>query len=68
MSDGATADRTQQARAFELRTTMSLARLWADRGRRTETHDLLAQVYGWFTEGFNTADLKEARRLLEALA
>ena len=60
--------RRQEAKALELRATMSLARLWQQQGKRTEAYDLLAPVYGWFTEGFNTADLQEARALLEALA
>jgi predicted ATPase len=47
---------------------MSLARLWGERGRRTEARDLLAPVYRWFTEGFDTADLKEAKALLDQLA
>ena len=47
---------------------MSLARLWQQQGQRDEAHALLAPVYGWFTEGFDTADLQEARALLEALA
>ena len=47
---------------------MSLARLRRDQGRRAEAHDLLAPVYGWFTEGFGTADLKEAKALLDELA
>ncbi len=47
---------------------MSLARLWRDQGRRAEAHDLLTPVYGWFTEGFDTLDLKEAKALLEELA
>jgi predicted ATPase len=46
---------------------MSLARLWGEQGRRGEAHGLLAPVYGWFTEGFDTADLKEAKGLLEEL-
>ena len=46
---------------------MSMARLWRDRGRRDEARDLLAPVYGWFTEGFDTLDLKEAKTLLDAL-
>jgi predicted ATPase len=46
---------------------MSLARLWQQQGRRTEARALLAPIYGWFTEGFDTADLQEARALLEAL-
>jgi predicted ATPase len=60
--------RSQQAKSWELRATMSLAQLWRDQGRRAEAHDLLAPMYGWFTEGFNTADLKEAKALLDELA
>jgi predicted ATPase len=60
--------RHQQAKSWELRAAMSLARLWATQGRRGEAHDLLAPVYGWFTEGFDTPDLIEARDLLDALA
>src|SRR5262249_6089216 len=60
--------RTQQAKSFELRTATSLARLWLQQGKRQEAHDLLASVYNWFTEGFDTADLKDAKALLEALA
>ena len=60
--------RRQQAKAYELRAATSLARLWGEQGRRAEARDLLAPVYGWFTEGFDTADLKEAKALLEALA
>jgi predicted ATPase len=59
--------RAQQAKSWELRAAMSLARLWRDQGRRDEARDLLAQVYGWFTEGFDTLDLKEAKALLNAL-
>jgi predicted ATPase len=58
----------QQAKSFELRTATSLARLWQQQGKRQEAHDLLAPVYHWFTEGFDTADLKDAKALLEALA
>ena len=58
----------QQAKSWELRAAMSLARLWQRQGKRTEAHDLLAPVYGWFTEGFDTADLQEAKALLAALA
>ena len=57
-----------KAKSLELRAATSLARLWGERGRRTEGHDLLAPVYGWFTEGFDTADLKEAQALLDQLA
>jgi adenylate cyclase len=59
--------RNQQAKSFELRTTSSLARLWQQQGKRQEAHDLLAPVYGWFTEGFDTADLKDAKTLLDEL-
>jgi class 3 adenylate cyclase/predicted ATPase len=60
--------RTQQAKSLELRAATSLARLWHQQGKRQEAHDLLAPVYGWFTEGFGTADLREAKALLETLA
>jgi predicted ATPase len=60
--------RRQQARSYELRAAVSLSRLWQQQGKRVEAHDLLAPVYGWFTEGFDTADLQEAKALLEALA
>jgi class 3 adenylate cyclase/predicted ATPase len=60
--------RAQQARSWELRAAMSMARLRRDQGRFAEAHDLLAPIYGWFTEGFNTLDLKEAKTLLDALA
>ena len=60
--------RRQQARSWELRTALSLARLWQQQGKRTEAHDLLAPIYGWFTEGFDTADLQEAKALLDELA
>jgi tetratricopeptide (TPR) repeat protein len=56
--------RRQQARGDELRVATSLARLWGEQGRRAEARDLLAPVYGWFTEGLNTADLKGAKTLL----
>jgi predicted ATPase len=59
--------REQQAKSWELRATMSMARLWRDQGKREEARDLLAPVYGWFTEGFDTLDLKEAKALLDAL-
>jgi len=58
----------QRARTLELRAATSLARLWSDRGRNAEARDLLAPIYGWFTEGFGTLDLKEAKILLDALA
>ena len=59
--------REQQAKSWELRAAMSLARLWRDQGKREEARNLLAPVYGWFTEGFDTLDLKEARALLNEL-
>ena len=58
----------QQAKSLELRAARDLARLWGERGRRAEARDLLAPVYGWFTEGFDTVDLKEAKALLDQLA
>jgi class 3 adenylate cyclase/predicted ATPase len=58
----------QQAKSLELRAATSLARLWQQQGKQAEAHELLAPVYGWFTEGFDTADLQEAKTLLEALA
>jgi predicted ATPase len=58
----------QQAKSWELRAAMSMARLWHDQGKRNEARDLLAPVYGWFTEGFGTRDLKEAKALLDELA
>ena len=60
--------RKQQAKSWELRAAMSMARLWRDQGRRDEARELLAPVYGWFTEGFNTSDLKQAKALLDELA
>jgi predicted ATPase len=60
--------RHQQAKAWELRAAMSLARLWQQQGKRAEARALLAPIYGWFTEGFDTADLQEAKALLEELA
>ncbi len=59
--------REQQARSWELRAATSMARLWRDQGKRDEARDLLAPVYGWFTEGFDTLDLKDAKALLDAL-
>jgi predicted ATPase len=58
----------QEAKLWELRAAVSLARLWGDQGRRAEAHELLAPVYGWFTEGFDTRDLKDARALLDELS
>jgi predicted ATPase len=60
--------RQQQAKSWELRASMSLARLWRDQGKVREARELLAPVYGWFTEAFETRDLKEAKALLEELA
>jgi predicted ATPase len=60
--------RRQQAKSWELRAAMSLARLWQQQGKRQQAHELLAPVYGWFTEGFDTTDLQEAKALLDALA
>jgi len=58
----------QQAKSWELRATVSLARLWQKQGRTDEARRMLAQIYGWFTEGFDTLDLKEAKALLEELS
>ncbi|WP_368506937.1 hypothetical protein [Bradyrhizobium lupini] len=60
--------RKQRAKSFELRAAMSMARLWRDQGKRHEARELLAPVYGWFTEGFDTLDLKQAKALLDELA
>ena len=60
--------RTQQAKSWEIRATMSMARLWRDQGKVQQARELLVPVYGWFTEGFDTLDLKEAKALLEELA
>ena len=60
--------RQQQAKSWELRAAMSMAWLWRDQGKRDEARDLLAPVYGWFSEGFDTLDLKEAKALLDELA
>jgi predicted ATPase len=57
--------RAQQAKSWELRAAMSMARLWRDQGQPQQARELLAAVYGWFTEGFDTRDLKEAKELLE---
>jgi len=59
--------RSQQAKSFERRAATSLARLWPSQGKRDEARQLLGDVYGWFTEGFDTADLQEAKALLDAL-
>jgi predicted ATPase len=60
--------RAQQAKSWELRAAMSMARLWRDQGKRHQARALLARVYGWFTEGFDTLDLQQAKALLEQLA
>ena len=57
----------QSAKSFELRAAMDLARLWQGEGKRSEARDLLAPIYGWFTEGFDTTDLKGAKALLDEL-
>ena len=59
--------RSQEASTFELRAAVSLARLWADQGERQKAHDLLAPIYGWFTEGLGTQGLREANQLLDEL-
>jgi predicted ATPase len=59
--------RHQQAKSLELRAAMSLSRLWQRQGKCVEAYQLLAEIYGWFTEGFDTADLQEARMLLAEL-
>ena len=59
--------RRQQAKSWELRAAMSLSRLWQHQGKHAEAYDLLAPIYGWFTEGFDTADLQEAKALLDEL-
>ncbi len=59
--------RNQSAKALELRAAMSLARLWRDRGKRAEARDLVAPIYGWFTEGFDSPDLRDAKALLDEL-
>jgi predicted ATPase len=60
--------RQQQAKSWELRAAMSMARLWRDQGKPQQARELLAPIYGWFTEGFDTLDLKEAKALLDELA
>ena len=60
--------REQSAKLWEFRATTSLARLWADRGKRAEASNLLVPVYGWFTEGFDSPDLRDAKTLLDKLA
>jgi predicted ATPase len=59
--------RSQQAKSWELRATASLARLWQRQGKKKQAHNMLSEIYTWFTEGFNTIDLQEAKTLLESL-
>jgi predicted ATPase len=59
--------RSQQAKFFELRAAMSMARLWRDQGKQDQAREILAPVYGWFTEGFDTLDLKQAKAILDEL-
>ena len=67
LKDALESARMQKARLLELRAAMSLARLWRDQGKPQQARELLAPVYGWFTEGFDTRDLKEAKVLLDEL-
>ncbi len=60
--------RKQSAKSLELRAAMSLSRLWQQQGKKAEARELLAPIYNWFTEGFDTADLKDTKALLEALS
>jgi predicted ATPase len=60
--------RQQQAKSLELRAAMSLSRLWQQQGKQDEARQMMAEVYGWFTEGFDTKDLQEAKVLLEELS
>jgi predicted ATPase len=59
--------RAQEAKSFELRAATSLARLWRNQGKRAEARTMLAEIYNWFTEGFDTGDLKDAKALLDEL-
>jgi predicted ATPase len=60
--------RRQQAKSWERRAALSLSRLWQQQGKRQEAYDVLAPIYHWFTEGFDTADLQDAKALLDTLA
>jgi predicted ATPase len=68
VSAGPCVAQEQSARLWELCAAMSLARLWCSQGKRAEAYDLLAPIYGWFTEGFESPDLKDAKALLHDLA
>jgi predicted ATPase len=59
--------RRQSAKSLELRAVMSLSRLWRQQGKKKEAHEMLAEIYNWFTEGFDTKDLQEAKALMEEL-
>jgi predicted ATPase len=59
--------RQQQAKSLELRATISLARLWRSQGKQHDAHGMLSEIYDWFTEGFDTKDLQEAKALLDSL-
>jgi predicted ATPase len=63
-----TVARQQQTKSWELRAAMSMVRLWRDQGKPKEARELLSSIYGWFTEGFDTLDLKEAKSLLDELS
>jgi predicted ATPase len=63
-----TTARAQEAKSWELRTAMSMVRLWRSQGKPQQARELLAPIYGWFTEGFDTRDLKEVKALLDELA
>ena len=67
LSSGHRRAERQSAKLFELRASISLARLWRDQGKRSEARDLLGPIYDWFTEGFDTPDLKDAKALLDEL-
>jgi len=60
--------RRKQAKSLELRATVSLSRLWQKQGKKEEARNILSEIYGWFTEGFDTGDLKEAKAILEELS
>ena len=66
--EGIRVAQSQKAKSWELRVTMSLCRLWQQRGKRDEARAMLSEIYNWFTEGFEAADLKDARALLDELS